>query len=61
MLDFNKRRILDICKECVSDLDIDENLDVKNNDITTDMYLIGADISIEPHSDISLIRYERYR
>lgn len=60
MLDFNKRRILDICKECVSDLEIDENLNVKNIDISNEMVLIGADISSNQYNEVDLARYERY-
>lgn len=46
MKDFNKREILDICKECIPNSSINEDFKLEGkSDVINRMFMLGIDVS----------------
>lgn len=46
MKDFNKREILDICKECIPNSSINEDFKLESkSDVINRMFMLGIDVS----------------
>ena len=63
MIEINKRRILDICRECMPNLEINENFKTGEShvDKETAMFLIGNDMSEYSWKRKEVMRYNRYK
>lgn len=61
MMDFNKRRIVDICRECVSNLELSEDFTLESrSDLANHMLILGNDVSDLTYNEYDLKRLERY-
>lgn len=62
MIEINKRRIIDICRECIPNIEISKNFRTGEShvDKETSMFLIGNDMSEYKWGKREVKRYKRY-